>query len=227
MIDIASLSVAYPGGNVAVNDITLHIGAGESVALIGANGAGKSTLLSAVVGLVPVSAGSISVGGRALSKKTLPEIRRRVGFVFQDPDDQLFMPTVGDDVAFGVRNYGLPDSNAAEAMEKLGITHLAGRIPSQLSGGEKRLAAIAGIIALGPDAILFDEPSAFLDPRARRELISIIASLPCAKLIATHDLPFAAALCRRTVVLKSGKIFTDGASRDILDNEILLTECGL
>lgn len=230
MMKINHLSVIYPDKTIAVDNIDLAIQSEESVALIGANGAGKTSLLLSLVGVIP-STGEIIVDDVHLDKHTLGEIRKRVGVVFQNPDNQLFMPTIYDDVAFGLRNYGLPE-NEIEAkvdfyLKELGILHLKNRSPLKLSGGEKRIAAIATVLAMEPSVMLFDEPTAFLDPKARRNLINVLNRLPHTKLIASHDLPFVAEVCDRAVVLKNGKIFTDGMPYDLIYNKQLMDDSGI
>jgi cobalt/nickel transport system ATP-binding protein len=245
LLDVSGLSVLYPGSNEGhvLHDVTFTIEEGERVALIGANGAGKSTLLLSLPGILEASEGGIVVDGSVLNKKNLPRIRQKLGLLFQDPDDQLFMPTVYEDVIFGPYNYAaggasgkgaLPtsekekiDAAAAAILEKLEILHLKDRMPHKLSGGEKRLAALAGILIMEPGLLLMDEPSAFLDPRARRRLIAILKTLPQACLIATHDLDMAMALCPRCLVLAGGHLRADGPSSLIINDKTLLDECGL
>jgi cobalt/nickel transport system ATP-binding protein len=230
MMKINHLSVVYPDKTIAVDNIDLLIQNEETVALIGANGAGKTSLLLSLVGVIP-SVGEIIVDDILLDKHTLGEIRRRVGVVFQNPDNQLFMPTIYDDVAFGLRNYGLPE-NEIEAkvdyyLKELGILHLKNRSPMKLSGGEKRIAAIATVLAMEPSVMLFDEPTAFLDPKARRILINLLNRLPHTKLIASHDLPFVAEVCDRAVVLRKGVVFADGIPSDLIYNKQLMDDSGI
>lgn len=231
MIDINDLTVKYSDGHLAVDAISFNIKQGESVALIGANGAGKSTLLLSMVGIIAKSNGNIKIDGIELDKKSLKEIRKKLGMVFQNPDDQLFTAKVYDDVAFGPRNYGLSedevDKLVAKSLECLGIEHLKDRMSHKLSGGEKRTAAIASVMSLQPEAVLMDEPTSFLDPRARRKLICVMKKMYCTKLIATHDLDMAMEVCDRVLVLKEGKLFADGKADEILRNEKLLLEVGL
>lgn len=233
MLKLENVTVKYDaaGSACALENIRLAIDTGERVALIGANGAGKSSLLLTIIGmLVPVS-GSVSLDGVAVEKKTLREIRKKIGMVFQNPDDQLFMPSVYDDIAFGPRNYGIQeaeiDRRADDILERLGIAHLKGRMSHKLSGGEKRLAALAGVLIMEPSLLLLDEPSAFLDPRSRRRLISILSDLPHTMVIATHDLDMALELCERTVLLKEGQIYADGPTRSLLCDKQTLDDCGL
>ncbi|MBQ9881856.1 MAG: ABC transporter ATP-binding protein [Synergistes sp.] len=230
MFVLEELSAVYPDGTKALDSVSFSLRDGESAALIGANGAGKSTLIMAAVGVLP-SAGTVRTAGLLLEKQNLAEIRRKTGVLFQNPDDQLFSATIYDDVAFAPRSAGLSAEETEErvraAMSLLGIDYLKKRTALKLSGGEKRLAALAAVIAMEPSVLLFDEPTAFLDPRARRSLIKILNGLPQTKLIATHDLAFAEAVASRAIVLKRGRVFADGAARDILHNEKLLEESGL
>ena len=230
MLKVEGLVVEYPDHTRAVDGICFSISAGENVALVGANGAGKTTLLLALVGILE-SAGSIKADGIALNRQTLARIRGRVGLVFQNPDDQLFMPRIYDDIAFGPRNSGADEAEAEyrvnESLSALHIEHLKERSPLKLSGGEKRAAAIATVLAMRPAIMLFDEPTAFLDPRARRSLIDLMHTLPHTKLIATHDLRFAAETCARTIALKNGKIAADGETGALLSDARLMDECRL
>ena len=230
MLDIENLSVAYPDGTMAVDRVGFSLSRGESAALIGANGAGKTSLIMALVGVLP-STGVVRACGTELTKKSLAEIRSKVGVLFQNPDDQLFMASIYDDIAFGPRNMGLSaeetERRVSEALALLGIEYLRGKTALKLSGGEKRLAALASVLAMKPSVLLFDEPTAFLDPRARRNLIKIMNGLPQTKLIASHDLPFAGAVASRAIVLKRGWFFADGAAREILRDEKLMEEGGL
>ena len=213
MLTVTDLVVEYGDGTRAVDGVGFAIGDGDSVALVGANGAGKTSLLLAIVGVIPIADGEIRVGDAVLCRKSLREIRSRVGFVFQNPDDQLFMPNIFEDVAFGPRSFGCGEAEAAEraeaALARLGIGHLSERSPLKLSGGEKRLAAIATVLSMRPDLLLMDEPAAFLDPRAKRNLAAILSELPQGKLIATHDLAFAREVCSRALLLQDGKLIAD------------------
>jgi cobalt/nickel transport system ATP-binding protein len=225
MLKVKGLSVEYADGKRAVNHADFQISLKESVALIGANGAGKTTLLLALVGVLAAKTGEIAIDDFVLNKKNLPDFRARVGLVFQNPDDQLFMPNVFEDVAFGPRSFGCNEEQTKErvhvALEQLKINHLQHRSPLKLSGGEKRLAAIATVLSMQPDYLLFDEPTAFLDPQARRNLKNIIADLPQGKLIATHDLSFAADTCSRVLIIKDGEIVADGGTDCLKDNALL------
>lgn len=230
IVNISNFTVEYPDGTVAVDGLSLSMGAGESVALVGANGAGKTSLMLAMVGILP-SLGTAEFGGVLLAKDTVNEIRARVGVVFQNPDDQLFMPSIFEDVAFGPRNLGAAESEVKQRVDDclatLGIEGLRDKTAIKLSGGEKRMAALATVLVMNPDVMLLDEPTAFLDPRARRKLIGVLNRLPQAKLIATHDLPFAAEVCPRSILLKQGRIFADGLSGDLLYDVKLMEDGGV
>ncbi len=219
MIRIKDWTVAYPDGTVAIDHITADIKEGEHVALIGANGAGKSTLLLSMVGVLP-GKGSVEIAGTALQRENFQEIRRKTGVVFQNPDDQLFLPTVFDNIAFGPRNLGLDETTVQcrveDRLRLLQIESLRDKAAMKLSGGEKRMAAMATVLAMKPSVMLFDEPTAFLDPKARRNLIHVLQKLPHTMLIATHDLTFAAQVCSRSILLKRGKILAEGVSGDLL-----------
>ena len=231
MLGVHNLTVAYPDKTIAVKDFTLHIEKGENVALVGANGAGKTTLLLAIVGVIQAAAGSIAIDGIPLGRDTLNKIHSLAGLVFQNPDDQLFTASIYDDVAFAPRNYGLPDDEVkkrvGDTLAKLGIAHLRDRSTLKLSGGEKRTAAIATVLAMNPSLMLFDEPTAFLDPKARRTLINLLADMPHTKLIASHDVAFLAETCRRVVLMKSGSVFADGRTEELLYDKQIMQECDL
>ena len=230
MIKIKNLTVKYPDGTEALRSLDINVNEGESIALMGANGAGKSSLLLAITGIAPYTEGEIYVDDILLSKKTVADVRQRVGIIFQDPDDQLFMPSVFADVAFGPRNKGLNEKEtvrvAESALEELKISHLSSRVPGKLSGGEKKLAALAGVLAMDPSNLLFDEPAAFLDPRAKRRLVSLVRNLGHTKIIATHDSDIARQLCSRVIILKKGSLSYDGTP-DILDDLSALEKHGL
>jgi len=231
IIQANNLKYTYPDGRQALNDVTFQIVHGESVGIVGANGAGKSTLLLHLVGVLFPDEGEVRVGEIPVIKKTLPVIRQSVGMVFQNPDDQLFMTTVYDDVAFGPRNYKLPEEEVEKrvknSLETVGILHLMDRPPYKLSGGEKRAAAIATVLAMQPDLLIMDEPSSALDPKSRRRLITLLQRFEHTKIIATHDLDMVLELCERTIVLSDGKVITDGPTKEILTNEELMEKCGL
>ncbi len=232
-IEFRDVTLERAGGIRAIDSFS-HVfdsERGSAVAVLGANGAGKSTLLESVLGLVPVSSGRILVDGTEVVKRNFPLIRARVGMIFQNPDDQLFNHTVGEDVAFGPRNLRLDEAEVADrvrrALRLTGIEHLADRDVSRLSGGEKRRAALAGVLAMNPEAILLDEPTSMLDPQAVRELAAHLDSLPALKLIATHDLRFAGRLCSECVILRRGRLAAAGGIHDLLGRHELLLECGL
>ncbi len=230
-IDAKDLHYIYPDGTAGLNGISFHIGHGESVALVGANGAGKSTLLMHLNGCLTATQGGLSIGGYPVTAKNLKIVRRSVGMVFQDPDDQLFMPTVFDDVAFGPLNLGFPvaevEHKVMQALETVGASHLCKRPPYKLSGGEKRAVAIAAVLSMSPDILVMDEPSANLDPRARRRLIALLKTFEHTKIIATHDLDMAMELCQRTIVLHQGMITADGPTIGIFQDDALLADSGL
>ncbi len=230
-ITAENLTFTYPDGHRAIEDFNLVVEPGESVALIGANGAGKSTLFNLMVGIHLPTQGSLAVAGHPVLKKNLKALRRQVGLVFQNPDDQLFSTTVYDDVAFGPRNmgYSAQDTEAAviQALDSLGIAALKDRFSARLSIGEKRMVAVATTLSTAPQILLFDEPSSFLDPQARRNLIKTLGGLKQTKIIATHDLDFAAELCTRVLVMKQGRLYAQGPAHKILKDEALLSACHL
>jgi cobalt/nickel transport system ATP-binding protein len=226
VISVEDLTFRYPDGTPALDHVDLHIHRGERVALLGPNGAGKTTLVLHLNGIHMPQTGSVSVSGIVISRDSVMEARRRVGIVFQDPDDQLFMPTVAADVAFGPRNLGLSDQEVAErvgrALDAVEVTDLADRSPNHLSFGQKRRAAIAGVLAMEPDIVVLDEPTANLDPAARAELTRVLAGLDVTQLIVTHDLLYALEVCERSVIIDRGAIVADGPTRTILgDTELL------
>ena len=230
MITLRGVGFSYPDGTAALAGVDLAIAAGERVALLGANGAGKSTLLLLLNGLLRGS-GTVTIDGLVLASATLRAIRQRVGFVFQDPDDQLFCTTVREDIAFGPRQAGLPEAEVqarvAEALAAMGISELAPRHPHHLSLGQKKRAAIATVLAMRPAVLVLDEPSASLDPRMRRELIARLATLPCTLVVASHDLALVGELCPRSVILEAGRVAADGPSGTLLADTVLLARTGL
>jgi cobalt/nickel transport system ATP-binding protein len=211
--------------------VSIDIGEGSTVAVVGANGAGKSTLLALLAGIFPAKEGEIEMAGIPMKKDKLEAIRRKTGFVFQDPDDQLFMARVYDDVAFGPRNFGYCSDEVKEmteqAIEMMKINHLKDRAPHKLSGGEKRTVAIAAVLAMKPEVLLFDEPSSFLDPKSRRNFIQAMTKLQHTKLIATHDLDLVLDLCERVIILKKGEIFADGSPMELFRDQELMEAAGL
>lgn len=221
----------YPGGHKALDDVTLLITHGEKVALVGANGAGKSTLMLHANGLLMPTKGKVTVGDVPVTKNTLPIIRRTVGLVFQNADDQLFMPTVEDDVAFGPLNMKLPEEEVKrrvrESLKAVGAYDLRHVASYELSGGQKRSVAIATVLAMMPDILVMDEPSSNLDPRARRLLIEQIKSFSHTCILATHDMDMVRELCRRTVIMAAGRVVADGPTEDIFSDRLLLERAGL
>ena len=223
---VEGLEFFYPDGRHALMGVDLTIAPGERVALLGPNGAGKTTLALHLNGIYRAARGSVHVGGIELVDRTVAEIRQRVGLVFQDPNDQLFMPTVREDVAFGPANLGITDDALHErvdqALGQVGAGHLADRVPHHLSGGEKRLAAVAAVLAMDPDVVVLDEPGSGLDPAGRRELISTLTGLDVTLIVITHDLPLALELCQRSVILDEGRVVADTGTRDLLMDSALL-----
>lgn len=225
MIRFQNVSFSYDSRHPVVENLSFSIERGQTVGLIGANGAGKSTIMKLILGLLS-GEGGITVGGLFLNKKNLSEIRKKIGFVLQDSDNQMFMPTVYEDMIFGPRNYGLSkeetENRVDNALRELGLTELKHRYNHKISGGEKRMAAIATILAMEPEAILMDEPSATLDPVNRRTVINTINRLPQTKLIASHDLDMILDTCQRVILLSHGRIVADGDTADLLrDRELL------
>jgi cobalt/nickel transport system ATP-binding protein len=226
-----NLFYKYPDGHPAVDGISFRIHHGESVGVIGANGAGKSTLLMLLTGIITPIKGEVLIGEVKLTKETAEMIRQRLGMVFQNPDDQLFMATVGDDVAFGPRNLMLDEGQVGqrvnEALEEVGILHLKERATFKLSAGEKRAAAIAIVLSMKPDILILDEPTSFLDPKSRRRLMNILNGFEHTKIITSHDLDMVLELCQRVIVLKKGMVIADGPAGDILTNKELMEKAGL
>jgi len=231
IVEVKRLSYTYPDSTRALNDISFRITHGESVALVGANGAGKSTLLLHLNGFLLPDRGTIRIGDSPLTKETIALIRQTVGTVLQNSDDQLFMPTVYDDVAFGPINQGLPQEvvqqRVKDALQTVGATHLCDRAPYKLSEGEKREVAIATVLAMDPNILVMDEPSANLDPKARRRLIELLRSFTHTKIIATHDLDMVMDLCDRTIVLHEGRVTADGLTETIFQDIELLEKSHL
>ncbi len=231
LVAVSDLRHAYADGNAALRGISFAVGGGERLAIVGANGAGKSTTLLHLAGCLLPQAGSVRIGDLLLCRDNLPQLRRGVGLLFQNPDDQLFVPRVFDDVAFGPVNLGLPadevNARVMHALAVVGATHLAQRPPHRLSGGEKRVVAIASVLALSPTILHMDEPTASLDPASRRQLIDLLLTLDQTLIIATHDLDLVLDLCPRTLVLREGTIIADGASAVVLQNADLLAAARL
>lgn len=230
-IETKKVSFHYPDGHQALRDISFLLHHGEAVGIIGANGAGKSTLLLLLMGVLFPGTGEVLIGDIHVTKKTLPLIRQRLGLVFQDPDDQLFMPTVYDDVAFGPQNLKLDNEEVKmrvhRALDIVGILHLKDRPPFKLSGGEKRAAAIASILAMQPDVLIMDEPTSGLDPKSRRRVIELLNSFDHTRIITSHDLDMIMSTCQRVIVLRDGVVAADGNAAEILADSQLLDECGL
>ncbi len=225
------IEYTYPGGQKALWGVTIHIRRGEKVALVGPNGAGKSTLILHFNGILRPQKGGIWVDGLEVTDQNLGDIRARVGLVFQNPDDQLFSPTVYDDVAFGPRQMGLPEHEVhrrvREALHAVDLEGFERRAPHQLSNGEKKRAAIATVLAMHPSILILDEPVSGLDPRTRHRLLDLLCHLPLTMLIATHDMRLVATLCSRVIILDKGHIVAQGPTADILRDEHLLAQHGL
>ncbi|MGV0792660.1 energy-coupling factor ABC transporter ATP-binding protein [Mycolicibacterium sp. XJ1819] len=225
-IRVEALRHVYPDGQVALDGVDLAVAPGERVAVLGPNGAGKTTLMLHLNGVLSATSGTIEISGITLGRRTLQDIRRRVGLVFQDPDDQLFMPTVAQDVAFGPANFGLRGEELAarvrRALEVVSLADRADRSPTHLSAGQRRRAALATVLACEPEILVLDEPSANLDPVARRELAETLSGLDATMLVVTHDLPYAAQLCDRAVVMDAGVIVADGEITEVLSDADLL-----
>ena len=231
IVEVKDLRYAYPDGTEALNGISFRLVHGESAAIVGANGAGKSTLLLHLNGYLTPTSGTVQIGDFVLTQKTMKNVRRSVGMVFQDPDDQLFMPTVYDDVAFGPLNLGLAASEVHDrvtaSLETVNAFHLKDRPPYKLSVGEKRAAAIATVLSMTPDILVMDEPTSNLDPRARRRLIRLLTSFKHTKIIATHDLDMVLDVCERTIVIRDGRVTADGPTLDIFRDQALLEKSHL
>jgi cobalt/nickel transport system ATP-binding protein len=226
VLDVRGLAHAYPDGHQALFGVDLHVDRGERVALLGPNGAGKTTLVLHLNGILTAGAGSVSVSGMPVVKQNLREVRRRVGIVFQDPDDQLFLGTVRQDVAFGLANQGVRgeelDRRVLAALALVGMEEFADRPPHHLSFGQRRRVAVATVLVMEPEILVLDEPSSNLDPASRRELADILRSLDVTVLMVTHDLPYALELCPRSVVLSDGVVVADGSTYDVLTDEALM-----
>ena len=225
-LDVRGLAYAYPDGHQALFGVDLRIDPGERVALLGPNGAGKTTLALHLNGILEAGAGSVTVSGLPVVRRHRKEVRRRVGMVFQDPDDQLFMGTVRADVAFGPGNLGLTgealDARVTAALDRVGMTAYADRPPHHLSYGQRRRVAVATVLAMEPDVVVLDEPTANLDPASRRELTEVLRELEVTLLVITHDLPYALELCPRAVLLSDGHVVADASTHDVLTDPALL-----
>jgi cobalt/nickel transport system ATP-binding protein len=219
-VDARGVRYCYPDGAEALKGVDFRLEAGESVALLGPNGSGKTTFVLHLNGLMGGGGGTIDIAGERLEASSLRRIRDKVGLVFQDSENQLFMPTVLEDVAFGPLNRGKSPAQAEAvarlALERTGMSHAAGKAPYHLSAGEKKRVAIAGVLAMDSEILVLDEPTTFLDPPAQRALLELLRALPQAKIVVTHDVAFAAALCRRAVFFRDGTIAGDGSVEDVV-----------
>jgi cobalt/nickel transport system ATP-binding protein len=232
VIEVSGLTHTYSAGPTALVDLSFRLERGDHLALVGPNGAGKTTLFLCLSGVLPVRPGIVRVAGLdpalAAERRRLPA---KVGIIFQNSDDQLFHTTVADDVAFGPLNLGCQSDEvrlrAAEALELVGAAGLEQRVPQHLSGGEKRRVALAGVLAMRPEILLLDEPTMYLDPRGRRELIRLLPKLPGSRIIASHDLEMILETCARVLVLDGGRMIAEGAAREILANAALMEQHGL
>ncbi|EDY53435.1 phosphonate C-P lyase system protein PhnK [Streptomyces sviceus ATCC 29083] len=225
-LEVTGLAFAYPDGHQALFGVDFSIARGERVALLGPNGAGKTTLVLHLNGILSGGVGTVKVAGLPVDRKHMAEVRRRVGIVFQDPDDQLFMPTVREDVAFGPAAAGLKgdelEARVRTALERVGMADFAGRPPHHLSFGQRRRVAVATVLAMEPEILVLDEPSSNLDPASRRELADILRSLDVTVLMVTHDLPYALELCPRSLILSEGTIAADGRTAELLADDELM-----
>ena len=225
-LQVSGLAYAYPDGHQALFGVDLTVPRGERVALLGPNGAGKTTLVLHLNGILAAGAGSVTVAGLPVGARHVAEIRRRVGIVFQDPDDQLFMPSVREDVAFGPASGGMRgaelEARVMTALNRVGMADFADRPPHHLSFGQRRRVAVATVLAMEPEILVLDEPSSNLDPASRRELADILRSLEVTVLMVTHDLPYALELCPRSVILSGGVIAADGATQQLLSDDELM-----
>ncbi|WP_068252502.1 energy-coupling factor ABC transporter ATP-binding protein [Janibacter corallicola] len=226
VVELRHLRHTYPDGHAALRGVDLHVHPGERVALLGPNGAGKTTLVLHLNGILRPDSGHVTISGLPVADDSLLEVRRRVGIVFQDPEDQLFMPTVAQDVAFGPRNLGLRGQELQERVEEalaaVDVAELADRPPHHLSFGQRRRVAIATVLAMRPEILVLDEPSSNLDPAARREVADLLRRLEVTVLMVTHDLPYALELCERSVVLSDGEIVGDGSTAEVLGDRELM-----
>lgn len=231
--EISNICYAYDDGTAALDGLSLSLGKSEKLGLVGANGSGKSTLLFHLIGCLRPDSGELKYKGESVAGNSaaVNRLRRETGFLFQDPDDQLFLATVGEDVAFGPRNQGMTpeqiDRSVIRALETVGISAIKERSPWKLSGGERALAALAGLLACEPETLLLDEPTSGLDPAARENIIAVLKELPCAMVIATHDLDLVLDVCDKVVVLDKGKVFGESGLPGLLADDAFLRSCGL
>ncbi len=233
-IEVDRLSFVYPDGKVALRDVSMQVSEGEFIGVIGPNGSGKSTFLLHLNGILPKSIParpSVRISGQFITKDTVHAVRRRIGLLFQDPDDQLFCPTVGEDVTFGPQQLGLPENEVRKrvrsALHDVGLAGYEDRQPHHLSWGERQRVCLAGLLACSPEILVLDEPTNGLDPRGKRELVTLLRTLPGTKIIATHDLELVVRLCTRTIVLDAGAIVADGPTEKLLSDEELMLAHGL
>lgn len=230
-IVVENVRYTYADGSLALDNVSFVVRQGEAVALVGPSGAGKSTLLLCLSGFLFPQRGDIYIEGTRLTKKNVREIRKRIGLIFQNPDDQLFMPTLYDDIAFGLLNRGVEgeelDKRVRNAIEERGLKGLEKKFPGRLSGGQKRLASLASVLVMEPEILLTDEPSSNLDPKSRRDLINNLASLKNTRIIASHDLEMALDLCKRAILLDRGKIAADGDAAVIMSDRKLMEDHSL
>jgi len=226
IIEFRDVRYRYPDGTEALKGVTFRVTHGEAVGIVGANGAGKSTLLLHMNGLLMPSSGEVTIGEVPVGRGTLGEVRRKVGFIFQNPDDQLFMPTVLEDVAFGPLNLGMPHDVAGElareALRRVGALDLRDKPPHRISGGQKSAVAIATVLAMNPDILVMDEPAASLDPKSRRLLIGLLRGFSHSKIVASHDLDLILDVCSRCLVIREGAVAADGPAEEILSDRKLL-----
>ena len=231
LLSVENLFYTYPNGLRALDGVSFCVETTDCVGLVGSNGAGKSTLLLILCGLIMPDSGRITIDGVALKKENLALIRNMIGMVFQNPDDQLFMPTIYEDVAFGLQHRGyapeIIDQKVRQTLKHLQIEHLAQRPPYRLSGGEKRSAAIATVLSMEPHLMLFDEPTAFLDPRSKRNFVHLLRTMPAARIVTTHDIDLVSRACNRVLVLKEGRLLADDSPERAFADERLLDEAGL
>ena len=227
-LEVSNLTYEYPDGFKALNEISFGLGRGDSLGILGPNGAGKTTLILHLNGILGELDGSIKLNNLEFTENNLAEIRKTVGVVFQDPDDQLFMPTVLEDVMFGPKNFGFSEviakENAEEALNMVGMNDYQEKAPHHMSFGQKRKVAIASVLASKPQLLVLDEPSSNLDPSSRRELIDILLSLDISIVLVTHDLPMALEICPRSIVVNNGKITEDGKTKELLTNNKIMKE---
>ena len=233
-VELRDLSFRYPDGKAALDGVSFSLGPGECVGMIGPNGAGKSTVLLHLNGILPEKfsgPATVFIHGDPVTAGTMDSVRRRVGLLFQDPDDQIFCPTVYEDVAFGPQQFGSSEAEVralvAEALAQVGLTGFENRAPHHLSGGEKQRVCLAGILACRPEVLALDEPTSDLDPRAKRGLKALLRAIPATRIIATHDLELVVELCPRTIVLDEGRVIADGATVDLLSDEPFMLAHGL